>query len=266
MLFGSPWGGLILGGVLAVAPCLASPHEPATSPTQHYGFGRHVDLLRVGDPVPATAFVDQRGKPFSFSQVRGRSTVMAFVYTRCRDMRECPLISAKFYSLQEKLRGGPFHLVEVSIDPSYDRPVVLAAYARTFGADPERWSLVTGDPALVLDFALRFDVIPFPDQRVGLIHQERTVIVDPSGKIAQMVDEASWSPDEIAAAARAASGVQSNPFQRFDLWLSSQAVAICGNGVAGFSGTLDLAVVLAIFGGFGWLLYRVARRIFAEGA
>lgn len=252
--------------MLAVAPCLASAHEPAKSTTQHYGFERHVALLRVGDPVPSTAFVDQRGKQFSFSQLRGRTTVVAFVYTRCRDMRECPLTSAKFHSLQEKLRDGPFHLVEVSIDPAYDRPAVLAAYARTFGADPERWSLVTGDPAGVLDFALQFDVIPFPDRRVGLIHQERTVVVDPAGKIVQMVDEASWSPEQIAAAARAAASLPSSPFQRLDLWLSSQAVAICGNGVAGFSGTLDLAVVLAIFGGFGWLLYHVARRIFAEGA
>jgi cytochrome oxidase Cu insertion factor (SCO1/SenC/PrrC family) len=266
MLLGSPWRGLLLGGMLAAVPWLASAHAPAKSQATHYDFGHHVDLLRVGDALPATAFVDQRGEPFSFADVRGRTIVMSFVYTRCRDTRECPLISAKFYSLQEKLRDGPFHLTLVSLDPSYDRPSVLAAYGRTFGADPERWSLLTGDPARVLEFAARFDVLAFPDQRVGLIHQERTVIVGPAGKIAQTIDEVSWSPDQIAAAARAAANLPSNPLQRFDLWLSSQAVAICGNGVAGFSGTLDLAVVLAIFGGFGWLLYRVARGIFAEGA
>jgi cytochrome oxidase Cu insertion factor (SCO1/SenC/PrrC family) len=258
----------LLLGILAsaCAATVAAAHDGTTNGPGTYGYARRVTQVQVGDAVPSTPFVDQRGKPFAFAELRGRPAVLSFIYTRCRDARECPLISAKFHTLQERLLGGPVHLVEVTLDPSYDRPRVLAEYGKVFGADPTRWTLATGDADRVLDFAARFDVLGFRDERVGLIHSERTVIVAPSGRIAQMIDETSWSPDEVVAAVQAASGIPSNPLQRLDLWLSAQAVAICGNGVAGFSGLLDLAVVLAIFGVFGWVLYRLARKIFVENA
>ncbi len=41
---------------------------------------------------------------------------------------------------------------------------------------------------------------------------------------------------------------------------------MCGNSVAGFSGLADLAVVLAIFAAFGYLLYRLARSFFKAAA
>lgn len=76
-----------------------------------------------------------------------------------------------------------------------------------------------------------------------------------------MITETSWQPDEIIADIDNSHGEAANPIARLDLWLSSAAVAICGNNVAAFSGLLDLAVVLLIVGGFGYLLFRVARGI-----
>ena len=52
---------------------------------------RTVHPLSVGDAMPATRFVDQRGHAFRFADFHGTSVVLAFVYTRCRDARECPL-------------------------------------------------------------------------------------------------------------------------------------------------------------------------------
>ena len=60
-------------------------------------------------------------------------------YTRCQDPRMCPLISAKFNALQHRIGTRKVHLVEVTLDPSYDRPAVLTRYAKAFGADPARW-------------------------------------------------------------------------------------------------------------------------------
>lgn len=223
---------------------------------------RTVPLLRIGDRVPDTRFVDQLGRRFSFRTLRGQTAVVAFVYTRCRDARECPLISAKFHALQTALARTPSHLVEVSLDPAYDRPPVLARYGRVFGADPHRWSLLTGNPKDVLDFAAAFGVTAFPDPRIGLIHSERTAIVDGDGAVRQLIDEVSWSPDEIVAQIRADRRLASNPFERLNLWLSSAAVAVCGNGVASFSGFDDLAIVLAIVGLAAFIAWRIARSIF----
>jgi protein SCO1/2 len=226
---------------------------------------RDVHHVVVGEYAPTPELRDQAGKPFSLRDLRGQTVVMAFIYTRCRDARECPYITARFRSLQQKLRYSPAHLVEVTLDPAYDRPAVLANYGRAFGQDPSRWTFVTGDPETVLNFAAQFDVTAFADERVGLIHPERTVVLDRYGAIRELIDEGAWSPDEIVATVRHDERLASNPFERLDLWLSSAAVSVCGNAVAGFSGFTDLLTVLGIGAFFAFLLWRVGRSI-AKGA
>lgn len=226
---------------------------------------RRVDVLTLGDHVPAaTPFVDQSGRPFTFTRLAGQNVVLAFIYTRCQDPRMCPLISAKFNQLQN-LIDYRTHLVEVTLDPSYDRPNVLTAYARQFQADPSRWTFLTGDPNTVLDFAARFGVTALPDPRVGIIHSEDTVLVGRDGRIVDTITSTAWQPDEIVAELDAHDQLLSNPLARLNLMLTSAASAICGNAVGGFSGLRDLVVVIAIFAAFGYILYRIARKIFAEG-
>jgi protein SCO1/2 len=225
---------------------------------------RAIAPLSIGDPVPATRFVDQLGRGFGFADFRGKSVVLAFVYTRCRDPKECPLVSGEFHLLQARLANGPYHLVEMTLDPDFDRPSVLVRYAALFGADAKRWTLGTGDPDAVRAFDARFGLDPFVDPRVGLIHTERTVLVDPGGKIVDFIDQAAWNPADIVARLQAVGAQPSNPFARLDFELSKVAVAVCGNRVAGFSGLADLAIVLVILGSGAWLLQRVARKIFAE--
>jgi protein SCO1/2 len=225
---------------------------------------RRVDLLQVGDRVPdSTPFVDQSGAPFTFKQLAGQNVVIAFIYTRCQDPRMCPLISAKFSQLQ-KLIDYRTHLIEVTLDPTYDRPAVLERYARQFQADPARWTFLTGDPNTVLDFAAKFGVTALPDPRVGIIHSENTILVGRDGRVADTVTTTSWAPNEIVAEIDAQDKLASNPLARFDLMLSRAASAICGNAVGSFSGLRDLVIVLLIFAAFGYILYRIARKIFAE--
>jgi protein SCO1/2 len=227
---------------------------------------RRVTMLKAGDVVPDTAFVDQTGAPFRFSQLRGRDVVLAFIYTRCADARMCPLISGKFAKLQQQSAGRPLHLVEVTLDPAYDRPAVLGRYGAAFGADPKRWSLVTGDAEPTLDFAARFGIDAFPEPNIGIIHGENTVVIGRDGRIDQMIFESSWLPGEIFGAIDRMHGKNENPIARLNLWLSSKAVALCGNSVAGFSGLADLGVVLVIFAALAYLVYRLARKIFVESA
>ncbi|GAC1400833.1 MAG: hypothetical protein NVSMB59_22740 [Vulcanimicrobiaceae bacterium] len=222
---------------------------------------RNVHHVAVGEYAPNAEFVDQRGRRFTMHDLRGQTTIMAFAYTRCRDKRECPLITSRFRILQQRFAGQPVHLVEVSLDPAYDRPGVLAAYGRAFGADARRWSLATGDPERVLDFAAQFDVTAFEDERVGLIHPERLVIIDAFGAIRELVDEGAWTPGEVVSAVAHDRRLASNPIERLDLWLSAAAVSICGNGVASFSGFTDLLTVIAIALFFGFVIWRVGRGI-----
>lgn len=222
---------------------------------------RDVRPVEVGQRIPADSFVDQSGKAFSLATLRGAPVVLAFIYTRCRDARECPLISAKFHVLQARTKSNELHLVEVTIDPAFDTPAILGMYARRFDADQKRWTFITGDPTKVLDFAARFGVTAFAHPGTDVIHNERTVIVDSRGIVRQMIDEAGWAPEEILAQVRADEDEPSNSLARLNLWLSSAAVAICGDSVAGLPGFADLLIFLAIVGAMIWVFYRIGRAI-----
>ncbi len=247
-----PW--TLRGVTVSTTQPVAAPAAPLVTP------------LRLGDLVPDTPFVDQRGRPFRFSQLRGEDVVLAFTYTRCQDPRMCPLVSAKFNALQRKRGTRKLHLVEVTLDPSYDRPPVLARYGTAFGADPDVWTMAVGDAAPTLAFSARFGILAIPDPNVGIIHSENTVEIDPDGRIRNMVTDTAWQPDEILADIDARRTLASNPIARFDLWLSHTAVALFGQAVAPIGGFDDLAVVLAIVAALAYLIYRLARGIFAKSA
>jgi protein SCO1/2 len=220
---------------------------------------RNVKPLTVGSLTPDTPFADQNGKPFTFKDLRGENVVLAFIYTRCQDARMCPFISGKFHRLQTLFRGTKTHLVEVSLDPGFDTAAVLRRYGKQFGVDAKRWTLLTGDLDRTLDFAAQFDVSALPDPRYGLVHSERTVLIDGQGIVRKLIDETAWSPDEIVAQIKAINHEASNPFLRFNLWLSEKAAVMCGDRAPGFSGIADLFMVIGLFSGLGWLLYRLAR-------
>jgi protein SCO1/2 len=226
----------------------------------------NVRPLDVGDSMPTTEFFDQLGRGFSFEDFRGQTVVLAFIYTRCRDPRMCPLVSANFHMLQRLLTGVPAHLVEITLDPAYDTPSVLTAYGQRFDADPGRWTMGTGPENVVNDFAAKFGIAVFADPQVGLIHSERTAIIDRNGRIIDLLDAAAWNPNDVAAEVSSLAQVPSNPIARIDYELSKASAAICGNSLAGYSGLLDLALVAMIFSGACWILYVAARKIFIEEA
>ncbi len=84
------------------------------------------------------------GGELSLADLSGRVWVANFIFTRCTDI--CPMFTAKMAALQDRLAplGDRVHLVSFTVDPEHDTPEVLAAYARRHGADPARWSFLTG--------------------------------------------------------------------------------------------------------------------------
>ncbi len=67
----------------------------------------------------------------------GRPVVLNFVFTTCGTV--CPVMSQVFSQLQEKLgdQRDRVHMVSITIDPEYDTPERLAAYAKKFHAGPQ---------------------------------------------------------------------------------------------------------------------------------
>jgi protein SCO1/2 len=220
-----------------------------------------VRLLTAGDPMPGGTFEDQSGSARTFDDFRGKTVIVGFVYTSCKD--ECPLITRKFGSLETLLPAEKFHLVEVSIDPAHDSAIVLAAYAHRYGVNPARRTLLTGAPDAVAQFERELGVSAIDNGRGTIIHNSRTVIVDADGRIADIIDEAGWTPADVAADAKSAAGMAANPIDRIDLALGRTVAYVCGGVVNGRAGIADLAAVLAIFGLSAWAMVWVSRKIFS---
>jgi cytochrome oxidase Cu insertion factor (SCO1/SenC/PrrC family) len=218
-------------------------------------------VVLTGDPIPSGAFVDQTGVPRTFDDFRGSTVVVGFIYTSCKD--ECPLITRKFGMLEAQLPAPQFHLVEVSIDPVHDTPRVLAAYARRYGVQASRRTLLTGSADAIGRFERALGVSAIDDGHGTILHNDRTVIVDPSGRIADIIDEAGWTPADVAADAKNVAGIAANPLDRFDLALGRTVVYVCGGVVNGRAGLADLLAVVAIFGLSAWAMVWVSRKIFS---
>jgi protein SCO1/2 len=140
--------------------------------------------------VPAFSLTDQAGKPFGSAQLAGKPWVANFVFTRCPSV--CPLLTAKFKSLQGKLADVPdAAFVSFSVDPEHDTPEVLAAYAQKYDADGARWHFLTGpldaiEKTVVAGFKIHIGEKKASESDPSLIeimHGEHFVLVDGSGAI-----------------------------------------------------------------------------------
>jgi protein SCO1/2 len=162
-----------------------------------------VELLRPGDPVPNARFIDQNGKKRQFGDLKGSPVVMTFIYTKCPLPTFCPLMDRHFASMQQPLKADPalasVHLVTVSFDPVTDTPAVLNAHARTLGADPSRWTFLTGDRDEIDRFSARFgmSVSRAPNDPRDITHNLRTAIIDAEGKLVKVYTGNEWTPEEV---------------------------------------------------------------------
>jgi protein SCO1/2 len=99
-------------------------------------------------PVVDFNLIDQEGKRFRFSSLRGKAVLATFVFTSCPDI--CPLFTAKFAAIQRQLREkkrNDYWLLTITTDPEKDTPAALKAYAKQYDADLGHWSFLTGPPA-----------------------------------------------------------------------------------------------------------------------
>lgn len=159
--------------------------------------------LRAGDPVPGFALIDQDRLPVTDADLRGRQTVVTFIFTRCPVPEFCPLMAKKFQSLQGLVAEMPaalranVRLLSISIDPEHDRPAVLREYGGALGADFRRWRFATGSRDQIDALARAFAVRAVRDG-AALDHTLATVLIGPDGRVTEIWRGNAWKPEEIA--------------------------------------------------------------------
>jgi protein SCO1/2 len=224
-------------GSTLLEPVAAAAFAPGLPDT-----GR-VNPVRLGGQLPAAQLVDQDGRLVQLaSAFRGKTLLLSFVFTRCPDRTLCPAISGKFAYLQDRLDPRRFALAEVTLDPQYDSPSVLRAYGAAYGAKPDRWLLLTGTGSTIARLLNEFKISSMRVSASNFLHDDRLFIVTPAGTVADVVETGGWDPESALAQARAASGLESNPFERFKLALIADAVALCGGSEAAGIVLLELSL------------------------
>ena len=108
--------------------------------------------------IPAVAQLRQDGKKVSFPADLddGRPVLMQFIYTSCTAI--CPVTTQMFSQVQDKLGRdvSNLHMLSISIDPEYDTPARLAAYAKKYSAGAQ-WQFYTGTQAASVSLQKAFD-------------------------------------------------------------------------------------------------------------
>jgi protein SCO1 len=145
--------------------------------------------LPVLATLPAFQLTDQMGHAFGSKELEGRAWVASFIFTRCATI--CPTITAKMTRIQDRTRnlGAAFHLVSFSVDPEFDTPERLEAYARAHRASPRLWSFLTGPDAEVKEAVVGGLKIAVGRERSadgrfdGIFHGSHLVLVDQRGRV-----------------------------------------------------------------------------------
>jgi len=115
-------------------------------------------VKEVGYDVPDVQLLDSTGATVSLPAMldSDRPIALDFIFTTCTTI--CPIMTATFAQMQRQLgdAAGQLQLVSITIDPEYDRPDVLAAYAKQFHAGAN-WTFLTGDGADIIAVLRSFD-------------------------------------------------------------------------------------------------------------
>lgn len=223
--------------------------------------------LDYGSALPHTDLIDQTGHMIDLATAfPGKVVIISFVFTRCPDKDECPLISSKFTWLEHHLDPKRFHLVEISLDPVYDSPAVLAAYAKNYDADPSEWSILDGEPSEVQNVLNRFGISSLRVSDDNFLHNDKVFLSDRKGRIADIIQTLSFAPQSLQAQAEHLAGMTSNPIGRLSLALVASVVALCGGSQ--YAGIVLLDTVLIFLLGIGCSIYlaAIARRIWGPKA
>jgi protein SCO1 len=175
-IVGRPVAWLALVGLLASWPVVWAARTPIPPP------------LPVLGAVPPFALVDQDGGSFGSDALAGRVWIASFIFTRCETV--CPVITARMAEIQARTRNlePSLHLVSFSVDPEFDTPTRLAAYARAHRASPRMWTFLTGAPAAVQEAVVRglrtaMEADPTASPGGAVLHGTHLVLVDGRGRI-----------------------------------------------------------------------------------
>ena len=130
---------------------------------------------------------DQDGKPFELKSIKGKPTVVTFIFTRCPNPNMCPLQGVKMAALQKELEkaglSDKVNLLLITFDPGYDTPERLKAWGQTNGVKYTNAKMLQPDLRQFTDFRYEFGFRAFVVDG-KLDHKTDLFLIDHEAKVA----------------------------------------------------------------------------------
>jgi protein SCO1 len=116
--------------------------------------------VRADYTVPAVTLTNAQGEPVLLTRLLAepRPVLLQFIFTSCSTV--CPLLTATFSQAQAELdrMPGDYRMISISIDPEFDTPQHLAAYAKRYNAG-RHWLFLTGQNRDIRSVMKAFDAL-----------------------------------------------------------------------------------------------------------
>jgi len=164
--------------------------------------------LEIGEPVPDIPLTNQDGKRIHFSDFKGKSVLITFIYTRCPVPEFCPRLSSQFAKIHEDMAKtsdyNETHLVTISFDPKYDTPPVLRKYGLAYldnhAEGFAQWDFATAGASDMHKLADAFG-LEYYEEDNQITHSMDIVLVSPEGRVARYW-ATQWTTAELEDALR----------------------------------------------------------------
>jgi len=157
----------------------------------------HKEKLQTIEPDHARwladfSLTDSTGRVVTRHDVDGKMLAVSFLFTGCS--LTCPEVSRRMAEIQRLTTNAPdVALLSLTVDPRTDTPPVLARWGARYGADTNRWFLLTGDQTQLLtligtSFLASETNNPFNSMPGNFGGTDRIAVVDKSGRLRVFFD------------------------------------------------------------------------------
>jgi protein SCO1/2 len=132
------------------------------------------------------------GQTVTRADLNDKILAVSFLFTSCS--LTCPVVSRSMAEIQQlTTNAADVRLLSLTVDPRSDTAPVLAKWGAKFGADTNRWFMLTGDKAILhsvigTSFLETETNNPFNSMPGNFTGTERIAVVDQHGHVIRYFD------------------------------------------------------------------------------
>jgi len=150
----------------------------------------YIEVNGVPKQVPNFAFTNQDGLTITNKDYLGKVYVLEFFFTTCPTI--CPKMNTNLVQVQDEFNAfNNFGIASFTINPDYDTPTVLKAYANQYKITNPNWHFLTGNKDDIYKLANQgFNLYAAQEDSAagGFEHSGNFALIDKKGFIRSRTD------------------------------------------------------------------------------